>query len=165
MTSHILRQKLLQEVHDQLIRLINEECYPLILEIFNEYRKLIKHQAETNYDLHRIRLEYEEQSKNNISIDELRKIIANELEEMDRNDDDSSSIDHSFLIQSVTTSEIPQLTNPHVGENFSYLSNNVSFNDISSTMQKTLKQAENNANMLNDMIRELRQQRKSLPIN
>src|SRR5271170_5043749 len=121
MTSHILRQKLLQEVHDQLIRLINEGCYPLILEIFNEYRKSIKHQAEINHDLHRIRLAYEEQSKSNISIDELRKIIANELEELDTNDGDSSLFDHSFLIQSVTTSENPpQLANAHVKENFSY---------------------------------------------
>lgn len=168
MTSHILRQKLLQEVYDQLIRLINEGCYPLILEIFNEYRKSIKHQADINHDLQRIRLAYEGQSKTKISIDKLRQIIGNELEKFDTNDENSFPIDYSFISQTDNTSEIPpnqQLANAHIEENFSYLSNSIAFNDISSTMHKTCKQAEDNGNMLNDMIRQLRKQRISLPNN
>ena len=160
MTSHILRQKLLQEIHDQWIRLIHEGCYPLIIEIFSEYKKLIKRQTEINHELHQIRLAYEERSKNNISIDEIRAIITNELQALDIND-----IDHSFIMPSIMPSEVPPLANTRVEENFSYLSSNISFNGVSSTMQKAIKQAENNTNMLSDMLKQLRQQRNSLPTN
>ena len=160
MTSHILRQKLLQEIHDRMIRLINEGCYPLILEIFGEYKKSIKRQSEINDELHQIRLAYQKLSKSNISIDELRAIITNELQALGIND-----MDHSFILPTITTSEVPQLANTRVEENFSYLSSNVSFNGVSSTMQKAIEQAQNNTNMLNEMISLLRQQRNSLPIN
>jgi hypothetical protein len=156
MTSHILRQKILQELYDQFIHLVNEGCYPLILDIFSEYRKWIKHQADINYELQRIRLSYEEQCKNTIPINELRQIISNELQKM-HTIHNSLLSDQPSMIRSENNSQIyqdQQITNINVDENFSY-SSNIIINDLSARMQKTMKQAENNMKMLNDAIKQL----------
>ena len=158
MTSHILRQKLLQEMHDQFIRLIHEGCYPLILEIFSAYRKWIKLQADINLDLQRILLSYEEQCKSSISIDQLRQITTDELHKLRVNErsstvSDQSTRNHPDNHRETTRNE--QLTNVHVQDSFSYLSYNTIFNDVSTTMQETIKHAQDNENMLNDMIRQL----------
>ncbi len=166
MTSHILRQKLLQALHDQLIHFINVGCYSLISKIFNGYKKLIKQQADVNFDLQRIRSSYEDQAKTNIPIDDLRQIITNELQKLGTIKNSSLS-DQPTIIHPENIQEIPrdqQLTNVNVDENFSHLSKNT-LNGISVTMQQTIEQAESNANMLNHMIKQLQQQIKHQSIN
>jgi len=166
MTSHILRQKLFQELHDQYIHLVNEGCYPLILDIFNEYRKWIKQQADINHELQRIRFSYEKQSKNTIPIDDLRQIISNELQKL-KTIDSSLLPDHSSMIHSEENYKIQQdhqITNINVNEN-SNSSNNIVINELSVTMQKTIEQAENNMNMLNDLIKQVQQHITSHTLN
>jgi hypothetical protein len=159
MTSHLLRKNILQQLHDQYIHLVNERCYPLIIEIFNEYRKWIKQQAIINQELQRIRFSFEDQCKNATPVNDLRQIITNELQKMGIIHSSLLS-DHSSMIPSENNNQIypdQQLINVNVNPNFSQLNNRV-VNEISSTMQKTIEQAENNMNMLNNMIKQLQQQ-------
>lgn len=150
MTSHILRQKLLQEVYDQYIHLVNEGCYPLILEIFYSYRKCIKQQTDINCELQRIQLSYEEQLKKTIPINDLRQIITNELQKL-------TPMQNSTLTTSYrNNNQNQQLTNVNIDEQSVY-SNRTNVSEISATLQQTLEQAENNMNMLNDTIKQLQQ--------
>ncbi len=116
MTSNILRQKHLKELYEKYIHFVNEECYPEILEIFNEYKKSIKQQTDINY---------EDQCKNSTPINKLHQIITEELQQI-------------------------------INEN-STDSNKIVINETHRTMQKTIKQAINNSNMLDDIIKQLRQ--------
>ncbi len=166
MTSHILRQNLLQQLQDQYIHLVNEGCYPLIIEIFNEYRNWIKQQAVINYELQRIKFSFEDQCKNTIPIDDLRQIITNELQKLGTIHSSLLS-DHSSTIRSENDSQIlpdQQLTIVNVEEKFSQLNSRV-VSELSFTMQQTIEQAENNMNMLNDMIKQLQQQLRNQTLN
>jgi hypothetical protein len=125
MTSNILRQKHLKELYEKYIHFVNEECYPEILEIFNEYKKSIKQQTDINYECEKIQIYYEDQCKNSTPINKLHQIITEDLQQI-------------------------------INEN-STDSNKIVINETHHTMQKTIKQAIDNSNMLDDIIKQLRQ--------
>jgi transcriptional regulator NrdR family protein len=160
MTSHILRQKHLKVLHEEYIHFVNEGCYPLILEIFKGYKKWIKQQAEIDHNFQTIQISYEDQCKNDIPVNHLRQMITDELQKM-------GSIDTSLLpnyfssIHSEHNDIIyqnQQLTNTKTDENSTHSNNSnmVVINGIHVTMQKTVRQAVNNSNMLDNMIKQLR---------
>lgn len=164
MSSHIIRHKRLQEIHDQFIRLVNEGCYPLILEISNEYKKWIKQQAEIDQELQRIRTAYEGQSQNHISVNELRQVINDAFEKLRAGHANSSMLDQSTMHESNDSFEIPSnhpLTSMMGGEASSYGGSTISIDTYSTKTQQTIRQAEENANALRNMIRQLHQRPKN----
>lgn len=146
MTSNVLRQKHLKELHDTYIHFINERCYPLILEIFNAYRKMIKQQADINCDLERIQFSYEHQCRKNISIDHFRQIINDKLQKF-------SNLGSPLLSDRLSVVNPQQLITADADEN----PDKIVINKIHVIMQKTIEQAKHNSNMLDDIIKQFQQ--------
>jgi hypothetical protein len=149
MTYHIVRRKQLLELHDTYIRYVNESCYPLILEIFNEFSKLIKQQADINQEFQRIQRLYNQ----TIPIESCRPVINNELQRTDTIDVPLSSdpqppstcLEHTHVIDQ------EQLTNPSIDD-----SNTILINTIHVALRNTIDQAESNSDILAGVIEQLR---------
>lgn len=147
MTSNLLRQKRLQTIHDHFIRIVNVNCYPSILEIFNQYKKMIKQQADINQQLRIIQSEYEEQAESQIAVDRLRRVINQQLENLAQNVDQQPTIPPA---KPVITEEIHRSSNTRI-----------SLDTCSTTMHDTIKQIKDNDQMLDRMIENLKRQRNS----
>lgn len=138
MTSNLLRQKRLQTIHENFMRLVNENCYPTIFEIFNQYKKMIKQQTDINQQLRTIRNEFEEQTESRIAVDGLRQTINEQLKYLAQNVDQHQTI--SVIPEQVYQSRISLAT-------------------CSTTMHDTIKQLEDNEQLLDRMIENLKRQR------
>ena len=147
-SSNLLRQKRLQSIHEQFLRIVNENCYPAILEIFQQYKKIIKQQADINNEIRRIGLEYEEQRENRIVVDKLRRVLDNELMKLAQNCNRPTTTQHRPNppppVQSIVTNE------------------RITFDAYNTTMHGAIKQAEDNAKVLDKLIKQLKEQQKSL---
>ena len=141
MTSNLLRKKRLETIHDHFIRLINVNCYPSILEIFNQYKKMIKQQADINQQLRIIRSEYEEQAESQIAVDRLRRMINQQLKNLSENIDQQPVIPEEMYRSSNTR---------------------ISLDMCSTTMHDSIKQIKDNDERLDRMIENLKQQRNNL---
>ncbi|CAF3595707.1 unnamed protein product [Adineta steineri] len=156
MVSNIIRQKNLKKLYDQYIHFVNEGCYPLILEFYNEFKKWIKQQADIYFHIQQIQFVYEYECSISISIDNFRQVINDELQKLSHKKNHLSDVDskHTSNIQQLTTVQIDESLND---SNRTYTSNNILMNNLHLLLQKTIEQTENNSDIFNAIIKQLQQ--------
>lgn len=115
----------------------------MILEIFQQYKKSIKQQAEINNDIRRIRVEYEDQSEDRIVVENLRRVMDNELAKLVQNPNQPRSN--------------PSVQPIIVRDNFN---DKINMEKYSNAVQEAIKQAQDNAIVLEKLIKQLKEQRK-----
>lgn len=147
MKSHSLRKNLLQELHEEFIRLVNEKCYPLMLEIFQQYKKSIKLQIDINTQLQQIQLSYQAQTRNQLTHENLRKKIFDQIQRV-------TPKENKAQIQKPTPNKNEvESRNVNTGEQ----PTKKNHEQVSLIMKTTIEEARNNIDLFNNLITQLQQ--------
>ncbi|CAF3971506.1 unnamed protein product [Rotaria sp. Silwood2] len=169
--SHFLRRTKFNELRDRYIHFATEECYPNLVQIFQDYNEWIKERSNMIRKFEEIQQTYEKQRENIKNyvdmIDHLRTVVHKNIrqlgnasafpsinEQMSTSSSVPTQIEQLHLTEVMRNNQQPQPSNSE--EDNPEGSSKSFMKKIRGTTRQTIEHAEESLNKLDDVIKQLR---------
>jgi hypothetical protein len=166
--SHFRRRKNLEQLHAAYIRFATEECYPSLVQIFDDYNQWIIQRCRVIERFRLIEQSYEKQCEDILNyvdmIDELRQVVYTNIRDLTGTNNQEQSKTSSPM-SSVRSQSIPTVIDDeskHTAlssgdeDTCDTKSNKKLMNKIRGTTKKRLHQAEEGFMKLDQVLRQFR---------
>ncbi|CAF3434250.1 unnamed protein product [Rotaria sp. Silwood1] len=169
--SHFLRRNKFNELRDKYIHFATEECYPNLVQIFNDYNEWIKQRSNMIHNFEEIQQTYEKQCENIKNyvdmIDHLRTVVHKNIrqlgnvstsqptnEQLQMSTSVPMQVEQLQLTERRENNQQPQLLNCE--EDNPDAASKTFMNKIRGTTKRTIQHAEESLTKLDDVIKQLR---------